>query len=1647
MFVICMRHGAAAMFAAACFFLVGSGAALAANIAPLGTGIMGVNDAADSDAGQVRIHSGTAANLVDGNPATRADTWFGDGGGDGGQTYSFAGVIWTALGNVSISEVRLILATFGDGGWFGRSNFSPAPGTALQEADLIEPVVQASTDGGATWADVDFTSDYLAVMTGHLIGGGGQPNPTSATVTFTLTTPLTEIDGLRVIGENGGLAGSDANGFLGVAEVQVEGQALETPINIGTLGTGIIGTNNTIDGDAGTAHANSGVAANVNDDNPATRVDTWNGGGTDTASFVGVLWDEPWPEAVDRLDLTLAVFFDGGWFGPNASGPGSGAVLDVTYLAEPTVQVTMDGGTTWTAVAHSSDYLTVFDGHPLPALDFGAPTMATARFTLDTPQTGIDGIRIIGTEGGTASGGFLGVFDLVVRDVTSSGDLDGDGLSNEDETTVYGTDPANPDTDGDGLSDGDEVLVYGTDPLVADTDGDGFLDGQEVAMGTDPNDGGSSPANIAIAGTAIIGTNDVVDGDAGTPHANAGAAGNANDNNPATRVDTWNGGGTDTASFVGVLWDFPWPVAVDRVDLTMAVFFDGGWFGPNGTGPGTGNQLDGSYLAEPEVQITTDGGITWTTISHTSNYLTVFDGHPLPAVDFGAPTFATARFTLDTPQAGIDGIRLIGTEGGTASGGFLGVFDLAVRDINSSGDLDGDGLSNDDEINIFMTDPANPDTDGDGLSDGDEVNVYGTNPLLADSDGDGFRDGQEIAFGTDPNDMSSAPTNIALAGTAIIGTKEVLDGASGTPYEHVGVAGNINDGNELTRVDTWNSGGTDTVSYVGIQWADAWPVPVERLELTMAIFFDGGWFGPNGTDPGAGGFLDPSYLVEPTIQVTMDGGATWTTAAHTSNYLTEFDGHPLPTVAGGAPTSATARFSLDTPQTGIDGIRILGQEGGSASGGFIGVFELAVRDSSTNDDLDSDGLSNEDETNIYNTDPNNPDTDGDGLTDGDEVLIYFTNPLLADTDGDEFSDFLEIREGTDPTDAASVPDNIALIGTGIIGTNDAADSDAGTPLEHAGTAQTINDSDFTSRVDTFGGAEGFSFVGVEWDTPRERPVDRVALTFAIFFDGGWFGPNGTGPGTGNFLDPTYLEEPVLQVSTDGGATWTDVPHESDYLNALDGHALPAVDFGPPTNVTATFTLQALVEGLTGIRLIGREGGTASSGFLGVFEMAVFTGSGSDPNLLVKRNNVFGEVVGDTTVDLNLTNNGESNTLTITGAVLSGPNSGNFTLGAVPETIAPGETLALPITFEPNGASGGFVAFLSISSNDESDPVIVVDLSAIVPNESGLAAHYPLDETEGTQAIDVSGNSHHGTYLAAGDASFTLGEPALAGSGSAVRFTPGAGGVASMEVPDSFPPFVDVSAALWFQADEGALGVQAVIAKNVQGSQGDPFAVAYTEGALSVLVAGSEEIQVAGVAAGVPHHLVVVFENSGETESARVYLNGVLEGEALGAGFDDLASSALVAAALSGAFGFQGVIDDIQIYSRAIAPEDVAFLHENPGMELGEEGGVVPGVDSDGDGASDAAEELAGTDPQDAASYLRIVSVSGGVSEFTLEWPSVEGRRYLVDRSETMAPGTWQEIGNVTGDASGMASFTDNEGVETASGVLCYRVRVDPNPAD
>lgn len=106
-------------------------------------------------------------------------------------------------------------------------------------------------------------------------------------------------------------------------------------------------------------------------------------------------------------------------------------------------------------------------------------------------------------------------------------DSDGDGLSDEAESSKYGTDPFNADTDSDGLNDGNEVKV-GLNPLDffdgdifrrADTDFSGVVDARDLQfvinacvrgdspLNADLNaDGTVSAADIQLAINVIVGT-------------------------------------------------------------------------------------------------------------------------------------------------------------------------------------------------------------------------------------------------------------------------------------------------------------------------------------------------------------------------------------------------------------------------------------------------------------------------------------------------------------------------------------------------------------------------------------------------------------------------------------------------------------------------------------------------------------------------------------------------------------------------------------------------------------------------------------------------------------------------------------------------------------------------------------------------------------------------------------------------------------------------------------------------------------------------------------------------------------------------------------------------------------------------------------
>ena len=118
------------------------------------------------------------------------------------------------------------------------------------------------------------------------------------------------------------------------------------------------------------------------------------------------------------------------------------------------------------------------------------------------------------------------------------------------------------------------------------------------------------------------------------------------------------------------------------------------------------------------------------------------------------------------------------------------------------------------------------------------------------------------------------------------------------------------------------------------------------------------------------------------------------------------------------------------------------------------------------------------------------------------------------------------------------------------------------------------------------------------------------------------------------------------------------------------------------------------------------------------------------------------------------------------------------------------------------------------------------------------------------------------------------------------------------------------------------------------------------------------------------------------------------------------------------------------------------------------GALNPAADSDGDGASNASESSAGTDPLGAGSVIRVSSITKNAAGVHLTFPTLPGKRYQAQDNGSLAALTWGDIGAVytgTGGeveatiaAPGTARFfrvyvedvdTDNDGVTDYEEIL------------
>ncbi|MGY8688491.1 MAG: LamG-like jellyroll fold domain-containing protein, partial [Verrucomicrobiales bacterium] len=353
----------------------------------------------------------------------------------------------------------------------------------------------------------------------------------------------------------------------------------------------------------------------------------------------------------------------------------------------------------------------------------------------------------------------------------------------------------------------------------------------------------------------------------------------------------------------------------------------------------------------------------------------------------------------------------------------------------------------------------------------------------------------------------------------------------------------------------------------------------------------------------------------------------------------------------------------------------------------------------------------------------------------------------------------------------------------------------------------------------------------------------------------------------------------------------------------------------------------------------------------------------DPNLAIQSRGIFGDVDssgGPFVRTVPILNIGQTKTLNITGATLTGADKDLFTVTNPPSVLGAGEQGAITVTFTPGTRTGGVLAFLELTSDDQSNATVTVDLSTIVPSTNQLIGHYRMDEADGDVMLD-SALLKHGTYVAVEGGAFELGATGLA-DGTGVNLTRAGqtgGGYAQARLAGG--GLTSFSASMWIQPDDG--DQSSLIAKGEQG--GTPaFALLHNAGSLLWFNDENELTDPVGsLPVGEKSHIVLAYtdRNGGGpgADNLRLYINGE---EALSQdnppAIVDEARLALLIGSYYGTLSFDGIIDDVQIYAKSVTAEDAAFLFANPGQPLGEN--LL--LDSDDDGVTDGDERANGTNP-------------------------------------------------------------------------------------
>ncbi|MEQ1822846.1 MAG: LamG-like jellyroll fold domain-containing protein [Fimbriimonadaceae bacterium] len=226
------------------------------------------------------------------------------------------------------------------------------------------------------------------------------------------------------------------------------------------------------------------------------------------------------------------------------------------------------------------------------------------------------------------------------------------------------------------------------------------------------------------------------------------------------------------------------------------------------------------------------------------------------------------------------------------------------------------------------------------------------------------------------------------------------------------------------------------------------------------------------------------------------------------------------------------------------------------------------------------------------------------------------------------------------------------------------------------------------------------------------------------------------------------------------------------------------------------------------------------------------------------------------------------------------------------------------------------------------------LSAVLSAHADVTGHWRLDEASGSSAADSSASGFNGTLF--GDAAFVPGGM----MGNCLQLTRLGGGY--VRIGNVLPlTATSYSISGWIKTTSTAEDF--FVAKHYATLQSGyllgfnangPFGAANKALYIESTSPGNELTSLSSVTTGNWKHVVITSEFG---ESTKMYVDGVLEVTKPNVPVVATAADLCIGAVFFSGPGyvgyFTGLIDDVQIYNRALIASEVAFMFANPGEEV------------------------------------------------------------------------------------------------------------------